>query len=119
MHIFEIYKDFINKEVPDESIILSTFNMEEISELGVNKPNKINDAMGFGGGVEIISNIAAFIFLVIAQKIVETGANVAKDSILNILVENREKIIAILKRRYGDRHDIAQIIDKIISFLQK
>lgn len=118
MEIDKIYRSFIEHSAAHEVKILSFLNMKEISELGTSKPDKTNEVMGFGDGIEIISNLAAFVFLIAAQKIVEAGFSITKNSILNFIIEHREEIIAMLKRRYRDKADFEKILDKIIFFLK-
>lgn len=114
----KIFRDFIEKNYPDEEEIIKQFNydIKEISNINNLSSSKIDDSLGFGENFSIISGLAAFIFLVASQKVVELGIELSRDKLLKIILENREKIIKISKERYDT--DVEAILSKIISFLQ-
>lgn len=114
----EIFKEFIEKNYPSEQSIAIHFNydIQEISEINSSPSSKVDDSLGFGEDFSLLSNVAAFIFLVASQKLVELGIELSRDKLLKVILDNKDKLIKLAEERYDA--DIEEVLSKIINFLQ-
>ena len=118
MKIENLFKEFIIINASDELEIIETynFNLDEIAEIDRGTESEIDDSLGFGESITLLSNVSAFIFFIIAEKVVERGIEVSKAKLLEVLLENKEKIVKLSKERYDI--DVESVVSKIIYFLE-
>lgn len=119
MKIENLFKEFITINASNEIELIEMYdiNLDEIAEINRGTQSEIDDSLGFGESITLLSSVSAFIFFIIAEKVVERGVEVSRAKLLEVLLENKEKIVKLSKERYPDV-DVENIISKIIFFLE-
>jgi len=117
--IKEVFPTFIQQEYPDEIILLDIHSYNELAQASRNSnTDKLTDAVGFGDLTTMMSDVAAFIFLLLAEKIISDGYEVTKDLMFQYLKEHEQRIRELVdKGRPISKFD--ELLAKIYNFLSK
>lgn len=118
--VFPILESFIKEECPEELMVLEIYGTKlgELAKLSRRPQNKLDDAMGFGEIVGMMSDVVTFILLIIAQKILEDSCEATKTNIREYLKKHEARIRELVNQG-RPVPNLDKIIDKLYQSLSR